>query len=429
VTKLVEVSKAVTRAVDRDGLALYCGHSLGQPIAVERELGAHLERGGYMSTSLLHIGAFYERSPLTEEPALSRLAHRIAFHSGSTRAAFGAVRDDYVPLPMSRLKDVHFDVAFLLGSVPRDGRVSLGLSWFGLEVARRARISVLEISPEVPFIPGDCPSVDEFDFVVEGDWRLPDTDRREPSDDERRIGEEVSRYVRDGDTVQIGFGAVPDALCGFLGERRDLGIHSEQITDGLAELITSGVANGTRKAVDVGKAIASAAYGSRGLYLWLEDNPAVYMRDVGYVDNPVEIAKNPRFIAVNSALQVDLNGCVNAEGVRGAYMGGMGGQLDFVRGAAGSVGGRSIIALLSTAGVGADRVSRIVPALGPGEPVSGTAHDSDVVCTEFGSVELIGRTLRERHEALIGIAHPDFRDELSARSAELLSGRAPQSVG
>jgi 4-hydroxybutyrate CoA-transferase len=227
---------------------------------------------------------------------------------------------------------------------------------------------------------------------------------------EREIGCNCASLINDGDTLQLGIGAIPDAVLLFLKEKKDLGIHTEMFSDGAMELVKSGVINGRLKTLHPGKLVATFLMGTRALYDFVHNNSSVEMLPVDYVNNPAVIGRNDNMVSINSCIEIDLMGQVNAESIGTKQFSGTGGQVDYVRGASVSKGGRSIIAVPATASKG--KVSRIVPFLSPGAAVTTSRNDVDYVVTEYGVAKLKGRTLAQRAEALIAIAHPDFRDEL-----------------
>jgi acetyl-CoA hydrolase len=242
----------------------------------------------------------------------------------------------------------------------------------------------------------------------------------EPTPVTRKIGENVASLIEDGSTIELGIGRVPQSVLQFLGGKKDLGIHTEMLTDGIIELVESGTITGARKTVDRGKIVASFVLGTQRLYDYIDNNPAFSFHPTEYVNDPLLISRQDKQVAVNVALEVDLTGQVCADSLDSKFYSGIGGQVDFNRGAARSPGGKAVIALPSTARDGA--VSRIVARLSPGAGVVTTRGDVHYVVTEHGVASLFGRSLRERALALIGIAHPSFRDELrsAARGRNLI---------
>jgi len=230
------------------------------------------------------------------------------------------------------------------------------------------------------------------------------------TDEHSEIGRQIASLIEDGSTLQMGIGGIPDAVLHFLKQKSDLGIHSEMFSDGVVELIEQGVINNEAKTLHRGKSVASFMLGSRRLYDFVDNNPIIELHPTDYVNDPFVIAQNDRMVAINSALQVDLTGQVCSDSIGTTFYSGFGGQVDFIRGAGRSKGGKPIIALPSTAKGGT--MSRIVPCLDQGAGVVTSRADVHYVVTEFGVAQLWGRPVRERAEALIEIAHPNFRDLL-----------------
>ena len=234
---------------------------------------------------------------------------------------------------------------------------------------------------------------------------------------EEEIGKNVASMVEDGSTLQLGIGAIPDAVLNFLGDKKDLGIHSEMFSDGVVALAEAGVVNNRRKTLHTGKFVATFLMGTKKLYDFVDNNPDLLMFPVDYVNDPKVIGQNERIVSINSALQVDLFGQINAESIGYKQFSGVGGQVDFIRGASQSKGGKAIIALPSTAAQG--KLSRIVLKLDEGAVVTTSRCDVDYIATEYGIAKLRGKTIRQRARALIDIAHPDFRDELSRQAKQV----------
>jgi acyl-CoA hydrolase len=258
--------------------------------------------------------------------------------------------------------------------------------------------------------------VSKLDHIVESERPILELPRRPAEEVHRRIASHVAALVEDGSTLQLGIGGIPDAVLKGLGDRKDLGIHTEMFSDGVMELIEAGVITNERKTLHRGKIIAGFLLGSTRLYEFVDNNAMVEMHPNEYTNDPFVIAANDKMVAINSALQVDLTGQVCADSMGTSIYSGIGGQLDFMRGAARSKGGKPIIALPATAKNGA--ITRIVPTLDPGAGVVTTRADVHYVVTEYGAAFLHGKTLRQRAEALIAIAHPDFRERLLAFAIE-----------
>jgi acyl-CoA hydrolase len=264
---------------------------------------------------------------------------------------------------------------------------------------------------------GDCfIPAHKVTAVVETSFALPELPPESPSAIHTGIGERVASLVEDGATLQLGIGAIPDAVVAALASKRDLGVHTEMVSDRVMDAIESGVITGARKTLHPGKVVATFAMGSRALYDYIDNNPLFEMRPADYTNNPFVIAQNDNMVAINSALEVDITGQVCAESVGKRIFSGFGGQLDFIRGAAMSKGGVPVIALPSTAADGT--VSRIVPMLRPGAGVVTTRADVHYVVTEYGIAQLYGKTLRQRVRELMDVAHPDFRAALEQEAWE-----------
>ncbi|MGZ9723588.1 acetyl-CoA hydrolase/transferase family protein [Rhizobium miluonense] len=367
------------------------------------------------------------------------LRHRIIpisyFHGGVERAldkrrlaeALPAV--DLVPchfsqVPRSLVEHVGVDTLIAtVAPMDADGNFSLGASTdYALTVSRKPGIRlILEVNANMPYVRGDCMiPVSSVTALVEHDVSLPILPAAPRNEVDDAIGATVAGLVEDGDCLQMGIGALPDAVCSRLSHHRHIGIHTEMMTTGLANLIKAGVVDNSRKQTHVGRSIFTFALGDQSLYDFLNNNPDIEAHPVDYVNNPFVISRNDRAVSVNATMQIDLNGACNSEFVNGRQFSATGGQVDFVRGAYASRGGRSIIACHSTAAKGT--LSRIVPTLAG--PVTTPRNDTHIVVTEYGWANLKGKSLAERAKALIGLAHPDFREELD-RAAHAAGLYAP----
>ena len=286
-------------------------------------------------------------------------------------------------------------------------------------VARQAKHLIVEVNPNMPRVYGaSALHVSEVDALVEDDSELPELPQRPITDLDRVIGRHVAALVPDRACIQIGVGGLPQAVCEELRDRADLGIHSEVFTPALADLVRRGVATGRSKAINHGKAVFTFAMGDRAMYRFMNDNLALESHPVNYVNDPAVIAQNDNMISVNSTVEMDLTGACNSEHVNGHQFSAAGGQLDFVRGAYASPGGKSVIAFASTTRGGT--ISKIVPRLSG--PVTTPRNDVHYVATEYGIVNLKGLSSTDRAIALIGLAHPDYRGRLTqaARSTHLI---------
>jgi len=291
-----------------------------------------------------------------------------------------------------------------------------GFCSYGLSVdytqaaAESAKIVIAQMNSMLPRTAGSKIHLDALTWIVEYDSPIVELPQPELGEVERRIGEHIATLVPHGATLQMGIGAIPDAALLFLRDKQDLGIHSEMFSDGVVALAEAGVITNQKKTIHRGKFVATFLMGTSKLYRFVHNNPDVEMYPVDYVNDPCVIGRHDNMISINSALQVDLSGQVNAEMIGNVQFSGIGGQVDFVRGASRSAGGKSIIALPSTAARG--KVSRICRQFDPGVAVSTSRNDVHYVVTEYGIADLRGKTLQQRAAALIAIAHPDFRDEL-----------------
>jgi acyl-CoA hydrolase len=349
---------------------------------------------------------------------------RCLFIGPNMRAAVAEGRADYVPVFLSDVPGLFrqgvlpLDVALVQVSPPdRHGFCSLGMSVdasrAAVECARRV---IAQVNPRMPRTHGDSlVHHSRFAATVEGDVPLPEHEPPQLGPIEKAIGRHVAGLIEDGATLQMGIGAIPDAVLAALSTHRRLGIHTEMFSDGLVPLVESGVVTGEDKRIHPGKVVGSFVVGTRRIYDFLDDNPLVAMLDVAYVNDTAVIRRNPKVTAINSAIEVDLTGQVCADSIGPRMYSGVGGQMDFMRGAALSPGGKPIIALPSVTSRGE---SRIVPLLKAGAGVVTTRAHVQFIATEYGVADLHGRSLVERARALTGIAHPDHREALERATFE-----------
>jgi acyl-CoA hydrolase len=322
--------------------------------------------------------------------------------------------------PMIEAGVIGCDVAMVQVSPPdAAGNHSLGLISDHVQAAvTRARVVIAEVNDQVPFTLGEVLPASRITCAVQVSRPPVEVAPAPIGETDEAIARCAAAYIGDGSVIQTGVGATPDAILRLLHDRKDLGVHSGMLGDGLVDLVEAGVVTNARKAIDAGVSITGALIGTSRLYRWAHNNPAMRMCGAGYTHEAAVLARLERLVTINSALEVDLSGQVNAEQSGAAYLGGTGGQVDFVRAGARSLGGRSIIALPATAKNGT--LSRIVPALSG--PVTTARSDVDVIVTEFGAAELKGQSLAERATRLIAIAHPDFREDLD-RAAHTIRQR------
>lgn len=347
--------------------------------------------------------------------------HTSLFIGPKTRTAYAEKRIDYIggtnfhkwPEMFAKNPDLNPHWAFIQVSEPdEDGMCSFGNACcFSEPAARTAKLIIAQVNPKMPTLGGTKISLDKIDYIVPEESPLYTIGRAEIDAETQTIADYVAELVEDGATIQLGIGALPDAIARNLMGKKDLGIHSETLTEAMMELVQAGVINNSRKTINKGVCIGAQAAGSEKFYDFINHNPVFAVHPVDYVNDPYIIGQNYRQTSINSCLEVDLKGQVNSESVKGRQFSGIGGQLDHVRGAQLSEGGKSILALKSTAKN--DTISKIVPYFAPGNVTTVSRYDVQYVITEYGVADLKFRTERQRAQALIAIAHPKFRDELT----------------
>jgi acetyl-CoA hydrolase len=352
--------------------------------------------------------------------------HNALFIGRNVREAVNAGRADFTPVFLSdipRLFETTLppDVALIQVSPPdRFGYCSLGISVdCAKPAALAAKTVIAQVNARMPRTHGDSfLHVSQIDHLVPLDAELLEVDMTSGQNEScDLIGQNVASLIEDGSTIQTGIGAIPNAVLAALRAHRHLGLHTEMFSDGVLDLIERGVVDNDAKNYHRGKAVASFVMGTRRLYDFVDDNPMIEMHPVSFTNDPWHIAQNDSMAAINSALEVDLTGQVCADSIGHRLYSGFGGQLDFVRGASQSAGGRAIIAMPSTAAGGS--VSRIVAELKPGAGVVTTRGDVHFVVTEYGIADLFGRSVRERTRSLIQVAHPAFRESLESDARRL----------
>ena len=351
--------------------------------------------------------------------------HRALFIGPNARKAINEGRAEYIPAFLSdaatliRRGIIPLDAALINVSPPdRHGFCSMGTSVIALPaVIEKAKVVIGQINPAMPRTLGDSfVHVDDIDLGVEVDVPPYQHQLDAVGDVECRIGEYIAELVPDGATLQMGIGAIPSAVASALGDKHDLGIHTEMMTDVVLDLVERGVVTGRHKEINRGRVVATFMLGTQRLYDWAHDNPMVEMRPAEYTNDTAVIRRFRRMVAINSAIEVDLTGQVCADSIGPRLYSGVGGQMDFIRGAALADEGRAIICLPSTAAGGT--VSRIVPYLAQGAGVVTTRAHVETVVTEWGVAEMHGRSIPERARQLIAIAHPAFRDRLEFEARE-----------
>lgn len=373
----------------------------------------------------LHFHHFHTEGPAPySSPEYAGIFFEQGFFVGpNVRANVNAGYADYLPAhlfesqAMYRSGALSCDVALVQVSKPNpDGFVSLGTSVdCSIAAIEVAKLKIAVVNPNVPFAFGDLVSLDRFDYLVYDETPLITKEYVQPSEIDKQIGKNCSELVPDGACLQMGIGSLPNALAAELKGHKNLGLHTEMFADGCLELIDKGIINGACKKIDKGQIVASFLLGSQRVYDFIDYNPTVQMRDIKYTNDPWVISQNDQVVSINSAIEVDLTGQVCADSIGTRIFSGSGGQLDFVRGAKMSKGGKAVIALASRTNKGR---SKIVPILQPGAGVVTPRADVQWVVTEYGAVNLYGKSIQERAKLLISIAHPDDREMLDHAAFE-----------
>jgi len=377
------------------------------------------------NVELTHILTFAE-APYVEPQFQESIRVNALFIGANVRQAVQVGLADFTPVFLSEIPGLFrngllpLDVALISVSTPDDH----GFCSFGVEVgttkpaAESARIVIAEVNRQMPRTLGDSfIHVGRLHHIIEVDYPLPEAPQGGSSERHLQVGQHIAEMIPDGATLQMGIGSIPDAVLQNLGNHKDLGVHTELFSDGVIDMVEAGVITCARKTFHPGKIISGFLFGTQQIYKFAHNNPLIEMHPTDYVNDPFNIAQNEKMVAINSALQVDLTGQVCADSIGPRMFSGVGGQVDFIRGAARSKGGLPIVAFLSTAKE--DTISRIVPMLSQGAGVVTTRNDVHYVVTEYGVASLYGRTVRRRAKELINIAHPRFRDELKAAGREL----------
>jgi len=404
----------------RPGRRILIGSGAAEPTSL---VSALVEHGEHLADNeLVHLLTLGP-APYVRPEFAARFRHLAFFIGANVREAVQAGRADFMPVFLSELprliqsRRVPIDVALIQVSPPDNrGYVSLGVS---VDIVRAAVASaslvIAEVNPRMPRTHGDSfLSVNDIGLLVAVDTPVLELPVVAPNSVALAIGQHVAGLVPDGATLQTGIGQIPSAVLAALAHHHDLGVHTEMLSDAVIDLVEQGVINGKKKTLLTGKIVTSFVMGTRRLYDWVDDNPALELRPSDFTNDPLIIARNERMIAINSALAVDLTGQVAADTLGGQFFSGIGGQVDFIRGAARSVGGKPIIALPSTAREG--QVSRVQATFEAGAGVVTSRGDVHYVVTEYGVADLWGKSVRERAMALIDIAHPDHRSELLSQA-------------
>jgi acyl-CoA hydrolase/GNAT superfamily N-acetyltransferase len=424
-----------------------------EKVASEDTIFSHIHRGDrifigtgcaepqYLVRALIHYvqshpKAFFDAevfhvwtlgvAPYTDEKFKAHFRHNSFFIGNNTRDAVNKGLADYTPVFLSQVPElfhrklVPVDVALIQTSPPDDhGYMSLGISVDITKAAvENAPLVITQVNSNVPRVHGDTfIHVEDVDFIIPFEEPLLEYETKVPGEIAQRIGKYVARIIEDGDTIQVGYGSIPNAILSNLRNKKHLGVHTELLTDGIVELMRDGVIDNTRKSLNRGKTVATFCMGKKETYEYIHDNPSIEFETIDYTNNPLVIAQHKNMAAINSALEVDLTGQATAESIGKMFYSGIGGSTDFMRGAVLSPEGKTILVLQSTAKDG--EASRIVPFLDEGAGVTLGRGDVHYVVTECGIAYLHGKNIRERAMALIAIAHPKFRPWLIEEAKKL----------
>jgi acetyl-CoA hydrolase len=424
--KLTTADKSVRRIKSGDNIVVQPGCAV--PLELVR---AMVKRKNELENVTLYHILIVGELPYVEPGMENHFKHKAFFIGANTRKAVHEGRAEFIPIFLSELpllfkrNIIPVDVVLLNLSLPDEH----GFCSYGVDVgttksaAERAKIVIAQINSEMPRSLGDSfIHINKIHHLVEHTEPIQELPQIDPNAGEEllrvydTIGRRVADLVEDGATLQMGIGAIPDCVMKYLRDKKNLGIHTEMFSDGIIPLVQEGIINGEEKSLHPGKIIAGFVLGTRKVFDFIDNNPVIEFHPQEYVNDPFIIAKNKKMVALNSAIEIDLSGQVCADSIGTKIFSGIGGQIDFIRGAAHSEGGKPIIALPSTTKDG--QVSRIVPQLRQGAGVVTSRGDVHYVVTEHGVAHLFGKSLKERARELIKIAHPNFRDELTKYAKE-----------
>ena len=417
--QIVSPEEAVSYIQSRDHIIIHTAAAAPQAL-IQALTARHKE---LRKVQIFHLHTEGD-APYTQPEYRESFKTHVFFVGKNVRNAIKTGEADYIPVFLSEVPQlfsqgiVNLNAALIQVSPPdKHGYCSLGIS---VDATRAAILNadtvIAQINPNMPRTHGDgLIHKSEINYAIESDEQIPEHHPAELSPVELKIGRHCANLVENGATLQMGIGSIPDAVLASLGKHKNLGVHTEMFSDGLIPLIESGVVNNKEKRVHPGKVVSSFAMGTRKLYDFMDDNPLVQMLDCTYVNDTAVIRRNPKVTAINSAIEIDLTGQVCADSIGTYQYSGVGGQMDFIRGASLSDGGKPIIALPSSTGRGE---SKIVPFLKPGAGVVTTRAHVQYIVTEYGVANLYGQSLRRRAKALIDIAHPDHRESLEKAAHE-----------
>ncbi len=414
------VDEAIAFSHIRRGDHIFVVSGCGEPQYLVQAMVNYVESHpkAFFDTEIIHVYSLGVAT-YTDVKFKSNFRLNSFFIGNNIRGSVNKGLADYSPVSLSAVPGlikrgaVRIDVALIQTSLPDEhGYLSLGISVDMVKAATgKAPLIIAQINPEMPRVHGDgFIHIKDVRFIIEKEEQLIELPEVPFDSVMEKIGKYVARLVKDGDTIQVGYGALPNAVLSSLSSKKNLGIHTELLGDGIVSLIKTGVVDNSKKTVNPGKTVATFAMGKKETYQFLDDNPSILFRTIDYTNNPLVIAGHDNMVAINSALEIDLTGQSTAESIGGLFYSGIGGHQDFMRGALLAKGGRTILAMKSTAKN--ESISRIVPALKEGAGVTLNRGDVRYVVTEYGIAYLHGKNIRERAMALIAIAHPAFRPSL-----------------
>jgi 4-hydroxybutyrate CoA-transferase len=423
-TKLTTAEEAVSTIKSKD--RVYISGNAATPFVLMKALADR--KNELKDVELVHVLLIGE-DPLSSPDMVGHFRHNSLFVGPADRKAINEGRADYIPIFLHQIPNLFYsgqmplNVALIHTSPPDEhGFMSLGVEVLASKAALETATTVIaQVNEKMPRVLGDSfVHVSRVSKIVEVAEDLPQLGKKPFTEVERKIGHSIADLIEEGSTLQLGIGGIPDAVLSALKDSLDLGIHTEMVSDGVMEAIESGIITGTKKTFHPNKVILTFMLGSDRLYDYADNNPIFEAHPTDYTNHPFNVSRNDKMVAINSAIEVDITGQVCSDSIGSYIYSGFGGQVDFIRGAAHSKGGKPIIALPSTAKGG--EMSRIVPHLKQGAGVVTTRADVKYVITEYGVAYLHGKNLQERTKSLINIAHPDFRDDLitEAKNRHLL---------